>query len=148
MSLPAWANGWNKDIVQNSAGFLSVNQEALLAEVVETIIPTTDTPGAKSLGVHQFVQKVVADCNDKASQDNFAKGLDAIDASCKEKYQKPFADCDTQQRLEALKNAPQSFMGTAKWLTIKGYTTSEYVMTKLTHFEFAPARYHGCVPVK
>jgi hypothetical protein len=148
MSLPAWATGWHQNAMPNTLSFLSGSQETLLAEVVETIIPATNTPGAKALGVHQFVQKVVADCYDKNAQNDFSKGLDALETTSKAKYNKAFAECDTPQRIDLLKNADAKLMGIAKWLTIKGYTSSEYVMTKLTHFEFAPARYKGCVPVK
>ena len=38
---------------------VSAEQEKLLAEVAEVIIPTTDTPGAKAAGVAQFIVRVV-----------------------------------------------------------------------------------------
>ena len=45
-------------------------------------------------------------------------------------------------------SAEKSFIQLVKGLTIKGYLSSEYVMTNLRIYEYAPARYHGCVPVK
>ena len=47
--------------------------------MVETIIPATDTPGAKALNVHQFIQKMVADCYAKTAQETLQKGLDSLD---------------------------------------------------------------------
>ncbi len=35
------------------------DQEKMLASVSETILPTTDTPGAKEIGAHLFVLKMV-----------------------------------------------------------------------------------------
>ena len=56
VSLPTWAARWNQDLFDKSDSF---NHEKLLAALVETFIPTTDTLGAKDLGVHQFVQKMI-----------------------------------------------------------------------------------------
>ena len=63
--------------------------------------------------------------------------------------------CTPVQRLEVLttmsKSADadeQNFIRLARSLTIRGYLSSEYVMTKLMGYEMAPGRYLGCVPVK
>jgi Gluconate 2-dehydrogenase subunit 3 len=155
ISLPTWANGWNSSIIKSKSPLLLQEQEQILAEIVETIIPTTDTPGAKPLEVHRFVQKMIKDCYDKTSQETFSKGIDATEELAKKTYGKSFVECDAKQRNELLKSlekseiqANKSFLMMTKNLTINGYLNSEYVMTNLTHYEMAPARYHGCVPVK
>jgi hypothetical protein len=51
------------------------NQEAVLAEIAETLIPTTDTPGAKAMNVQQFILRMVDDCQPAESQKDFEKGL-------------------------------------------------------------------------
>ncbi|QMW06912.1 gluconate 2-dehydrogenase subunit 3 family protein [Spirosoma foliorum] len=152
ISLPAWANGWTTETVLTTRKILSVGQTELLAEMVETIIPATDTPGAKALNVHQFVQKMVADCYPKTAQENLNKGLDSLNDLAQKSFSKPFAQGDTAQRTALLTQLAQSpdqkeFYSLVKNLTIRGYMTSEYVMTNLTHYEFIPGRYHGCVPV-
>ena len=53
--LPTWASAWNTASLQGFKSSLPGLEEALLAEIVETIIPETDTPGAKKLEVHRFV---------------------------------------------------------------------------------------------
>ncbi|CAH0996083.1 hypothetical protein EMA8858_02213 [Emticicia aquatica] len=153
--LPSWANAWNKESISNSQFIISSSQETVLAEIVETIIPKTDTPGAKDLNIHQFTTKMVTDCYDKKSQDIFSKGIDLVDAAAKKDYSKTFIDCDAKQRLVILNklsnsenNDEKGFIRLVKNLTIQGYLNSEYVMTNLRVYEFAPARYHGCVPVK
>ena len=151
--LPAWANGWNRDTARQAAPLLSPRQDALLAEIAETIIPTTDTPGAKELGVHTFVQKMVADCYEPKAQAMFTKGLETLEATAQRTLGKSFAAADAAQRTELLKTTEanadtKAFFQMVKNLTIRGYLTSEYVMTNLTGFQMAPGYYKGCVPVK
>lgn len=153
ISLPAWASGWTAETVRSTQSLLSNSQTDLLADMAETIIPATDTPGAKALQVHQFVQKMVADCYDKPAQERLRKGLDSLDGQAQKSFGKPFAQGDTAQRTTLLTQLSQDsnqkeFYSLVKNLTIRGYMTSEYVMTNLTHYEFIPGRYHGCVPVK
>lgn len=153
--LPSWANAWNSTTVSNSPFIISSSQEMVLAEIVEAIIPKTDTPGAKDLNIHQFATKMVTDCYDKKAQETFSKGIDLVDATAKKDYSKTFADCDTTQKLAILNKMSNSenadeknFVRLIKNLTIQGYTISEYVMTNIRKFEFAPGHYYGCVPVK
>ena len=159
ISLPAWASGWSAETVRLNRTLLSPGQSDLLADVAETFIPATDTAtadrlGAKALNVHQFIQKIVADCSDKATQDVFLKGLTTVDDLARKSFGKPFNEGDATQRTALLTQlsqsadpAQKSFYGLVKNLTIRGYMSSEHVMTNLTHFEFIPGRYHGCVPV-
>ncbi|GAB3011475.1 gluconate 2-dehydrogenase subunit 3 family protein [Spirosoma pulveris] len=155
VSLPAWANGWTAETVHSTQKILSQSQTDLLAEFVETIIPATDTPGAKALNVHQFVQKMVADCYPKPSQETLQKGLDSLDGLAKTSFGKSFTEGDTAQRTALLTQlskssdtAQKDFYSLVKGLTIRGYMTSEYVMTNLTHYQFIPGHYYGCVPVQ
>ncbi len=152
VSLPAWATNWTATSIQPH---LPAAQDLLLAELVETIIPTTDTPGAKTLGVQTFVQKVIADCVSKADQDTFAKGLTATEALAQQTFSKGFVALDNPQRLQLVRQLAASqdatqkaFYNLVKGLTIRGYMSSEYVMTNLTHYQMAPGYYRGCVPVK
>ena len=87
---------------------ISASQENLLSEIVETIIPKTDTLGAKDLNVHQFTIKMVADCYDKKSQETFSKGFDLVDAAAKRGFSKTFIECDGKQKLEVLNKMSNS----------------------------------------
>ncbi|MPR36017.1 gluconate 2-dehydrogenase subunit 3 family protein [Salmonirosea aquatica] len=153
-ALPAWANGWNQQQLSKTH-FLTPAEDTLLAEVVETIIPATDTPGAKELGVHRFVQKMLDDCYDQKAQESFKAGLAALDGFSQQIFKKPFAEGTAPQRIYILEGtelsddpAKKAFFGMVKNLTIQGYMNSEYVMTNLTHYEMIPGRFHGCVPVE
>ena len=153
VSLPAWASGWNSSTISKT--FLSIGNEALLAELVETIVPTTETLGAKGLNVHKFIQTMLTDCFDKKAQDSFEKKLGDIDLLSINTFKKAFSECDGGQRLIIFQTLAQSqdketvgFYRTLRGLTIQGYTSSEYYMTRFTDYEMAPARFYGCVPIK
>lgn len=153
ISLPAWANGWTTETVRSTRPLLGRGQADLLADMAETIIPATDTPGAKALNVHQFIQKMVTDCYEPKAQQTLRTGLDGLDGLAQKSFGKSFGEGDATQRTALLTQlsqdpAQKEFYGLVKGLTVRGYMTSEYVMTNLTHYEYMPGRYHGCVPVK
>jgi Gluconate 2-dehydrogenase subunit 3 len=155
ITLPSWANAWSTNTLQNQHFNLSFSQETLLAEIVETIIPKTDTPGAKDLIINKFVEKMVVDCYDKKAQEIFAKGLISVENIAKKDYTKSFVECDVKQKLSILNsmlnssnNEDKDFVKLVKNITIQGYLNSEYVMTNLRKFQFLPGKYHGCVPAK
>ncbi len=152
--LPGCDLGSKKEAAEELQPYLSASQEGLLTQVVDTIIPATDTPGAKALNVPIFVQKMLVDCYEKETQDNVVKGLDALKAKAKQQYGKRFHACTTEERIALLAAmeksevvAEQDFYKTVKSLTVRGYMNSEYVMMNLTHYEAVPGHYYGCVPV-
>lgn len=154
VALPAWAHGWNEASIQSVQPYLTAGQEALLAEVVETILPATNTPGAKDLKLHTFVQKMLADCYEPDVQQNITKGLETAEQLAKQTYGKSFAACDTPQREEVLTRMEisidqnwSSFYKLVKELTLQGYLTSEYYLTNHTNYKMAPGHFYGCVPV-
>jgi hypothetical protein len=135
---------------------LNSGQEKLLAEIAGTIIPATDTPGAKDVYAHLFALKMVDDCYDKDKQQQFADGLKEIDGLAERSYGSIFINCTIPQRasiltgIEAKKGISKNliaFYNMMKNLTIQGYMTSKYVMTKLVIYELVPGRFHGTVPI-
>ncbi len=154
MSLPTWASGWTPESI-GQASNLSLEEDGLLAEIVETIIPETATPGAKSLKVHQFAMRMINDCYGAEAQKTLKQGLTITDVAAKQTYNKPFVECDKTQRMDLLNkmvgstNQPaKQFVNMIKNLTIQGYQNSEYVMVYIQKYNMAPGFYHGCVPVK
>ena len=153
LALPAWANAWTKASVAADHAILDPTQAEILTEVIDTLIPASDTLGAKALNVPDFVQKMLADCYEPAVQQNVKEGLDALQSIAKADFGQSFATCDTTQRLDLLRKmqaAPEAnrkeVYALIKNLTIQGYTTSEYVMTKFLNYNMVPGHYHGCVP--
>jgi hypothetical protein len=154
VSLPAWATSWTPDSIGPIAT-LSTTDEDLLAEIVETIIPETKTPGAKSLKVHQFAMRMINDCYGEPAQENLKQGLIRTEKTARQAYNKSFIASDAKQRTDVLTTmsnssdpADKQFVDMIKHLTIQGYMNSEYVMVNLLEYNMAPGFYHGCVPVK
>jgi hypothetical protein len=123
----------------------------LLAELVNTIIPDTDTPGAKAAGVHNFIALVLEDCVAPKEKEAFWSALEKADAACRAAHGKSFVDCTEQQRAKFLtdlsansaQSADPSFWPTLQGMTTFGYFTSEIGMTQALAYDPIPG---GWVP--
>jgi hypothetical protein len=154
---------------------LSADQQTLIADMAETIIPKTNTPGAKDLNLPAFVLKMLDDCYGKKDQEAFLAGLNKFNDLIKSKYNSAFSDLSPKDREAALTGIEESAKSKAKtattparrpkpqknlaadplmafyWgvkqQTIFGYTTSQYFMTKQIFYDMVPGRYIVHYPV-
>lgn len=136
---------------------LSASQRQLVAEVCETLLPRTATPGAHDLGLPQYVLKMLADCTPLPEQRIFVAGLGQLDAAAQRQHGRSFGASSVAQRtalLERIDQQPADFANelvgfyrAARQLTIDGYTNSKYFMTKQVVYELVPGRYNGYYPV-
>jgi hypothetical protein len=152
---------------------LDADQQSLIGDMVETIIPKTETPGAKDLNLQPFVLKMIDDCYGKKDQQAFLVGLGKFNELVKKKYDKSFGDLSVKDREAVLtgieeSNKPKAgtapgrrpkpqknlqadplvtFYWAVKQQTVFGYTTSQYFMTKLVFYDMVPGRYHVHYPV-
>ncbi|TJZ89838.1 gluconate 2-dehydrogenase subunit 3 family protein [Paracoccus gahaiensis] len=78
---------------------------AFLDEVAETIIPATDTPGAKEAGVGAFITQFVSDCYTDEEQAAFRDGMETLKAQAQDRFDRPFEDLDPEERREMLQAA-------------------------------------------
>jgi hypothetical protein len=138
--------------------------KALLAEIAETIIPETTSPGAKAANVQDFIQLMINDCYDEKAQKVFEAGLNKLNADSKSKFSgKDFMEITPEQRTELLTAIDQErvdynknkkkgddthYFQYMKELTLLGYFTSEPGATKALRYIAVPGRYDGCVPYK
>ena len=76
----------------------SATNIAMLDEVGETIIPTTNTPGAKATQIGAFMKTMVNDCYNERQQKIFTEGMAGLDAACKKMHDKTFIDCSPEQK--------------------------------------------------
>jgi Gluconate 2-dehydrogenase subunit 3 len=75
---------------------------AFLDEVAETILPQTNTAGAKAAGVGRFMTVMVNDCYTKDDQEIFHKGLNILDDECKKMHNVDFMKATPEQRKQLL----------------------------------------------
>lgn len=132
---------------------VSAADEALLMDIVDTLIPETDTLGAKSLQIHLFVLKMLDDCHIASDQRLFEDGLDRWESRVKEQYGRRFEETVLEDRLAFMKavgDNPEDglyrFFNIIRNRTIQGYLNSEYVMKNHVLYELVPGRYSGYAP--
>lgn len=140
----------------------SPDDVAYLDEIAETIIPQTDTPGAKAAKVGAFMTVMVRDCYEEKDQKTFRDGMDKINDAAKKKFDKTFMSITPQQRHELLvgidneqkensknkKDDPDNYFRLMKELTLLGYFTSEPGCTQALRYVETPGKYEGCIPYK
>ncbi|MES2417090.1 MAG: gluconate 2-dehydrogenase subunit 3 family protein [Bacteroidota bacterium] len=84
---------------KNGANLLSADQEKLITEIADIIIPTTaKSPGAKAAGVGPFISMMIKDCYPEDAQKAFVKGLDDIEARAQKDFGKSFLEASIKER--------------------------------------------------
>ena len=73
---------------------ITASEEALMKELVSSIIPEGKIPGAASLQVHDFVWVMVDDCMDQQKQSMFLNGLKGFDSYVKKITGNSFSSLD------------------------------------------------------
>lgn len=69
---------------------LAENQFALVSEITEIMIPRTDTPGARDVGVPAFVDDMLANVYSADAQQRFLGGLGAFQDEVRERTGQAF----------------------------------------------------------
>ncbi|HEV3414241.1 MAG TPA: gluconate 2-dehydrogenase subunit 3 family protein [Puia sp.] len=142
-------------------------QKGLIAALAETIIPATDTPGAKEAGVGDYIVLMIRDCTDRMSANKFIDGLKDLDHYCHSHFDKPYEQCSTRDQQDVLhyfekKGTPyggiigkaeqaylgRSFFTTLKQYTVEGYCTSQPGATRGLSYLYVPGSFHGCIPLQ
>ena len=138
--------------VLNKGGSVEVTdaQRALLAELADVIIPTTDTPGAKAARVEKFIVRLMRDCYVIEEQEKFYGGLAKLEDTCRKAHNKGFVDLNPKQKTEIVQDATKSnkaFFNQMKQLTVTGYFTSEIGATQALAYLPIPGKFEGDVPM-
>lgn len=131
----------------------SANDEEILAEFADIIIPTTaSSPGAKAAGVGAFIPMMIGDCYPAEMQKMFADGMKDMQAKCFKNFNKDFMTMSIEERQKlmvilkeetiAADKAPSFFL-IARDLTILGYFSSEIGCTQAREYLPVPGRYDG-----
>lgn len=83
---------------KGNASLFSADQEKLITEIADIIIPTTSTPGAKAAGVGPFIPMMIQDCYPEDAQKAFVKGLEDIEDRSKKEFNKSFLEMSVKER--------------------------------------------------
>jgi hypothetical protein len=131
-------------------------QMALVRAAADTIIPRTNTPSATDVGVHQFVNVIVAEHARDDERAALLAGLDAIDARATGQSGAVFSKLGAEARgklIESLESGPRDVEPARSWwqlkgLVVHGYFTSEPVMKDVLKSVVMPGRFEGAAPVQ
>lgn len=138
---------------------LSPQQADLLGTLVDLIIPPTDTPGAKAVGVHVFIDKMLEDWVGREGRLRFERGLAEVDQETRRLHRVGFVDATREQQVALLTRLdreasrarsdgvrPLPFFATLKEWTLVGYYTSEIGATQELRWLAVPGRYEADLP--
>lgn len=87
---------------------INAEQEQLVGDICETIIPKTSTPGAKDLNLPAFVLKMLDDCYKKKDQQAFMTGMGQFEDLVQKKYSKSFSELNVSDREAVLNDLEKS----------------------------------------
>ena len=115
----------------------SASDVALLDEVGDTIIPETDTPGAKAVRIGSFMAMMVLDTYEEKDQQVFKEGIEKLQAGFQDEFGHSFMEANQQERHQYLSrlnqnlsadqkaDEPSNYFRMMKELTLLGYFSSE-----------------------
>lgn len=147
----------------NTEDLFNKETQAFLNEVADTILPRTETPGAKDANVGNFMAVMVRDCYEDEDQKVFRKGVSQLNEASDKKFKLGFMEATPEQRTQLLteldkeqaeykktktKEAPNHYFTMIKQLTLLGYFTSEAGCTKALRYLPVPGKYVGDYPYK
>ena len=145
-----------------SSGVLDAHARRTVVIAAERIIPASGTPGATDADVVTFIDRMLADWYNSDERDRFLAGLRELDARCRARHGKDFADCDERDQVAELTafddaaaarrrrpgaNPNEHWFAMLKYTTVFGYCTSEIAMRRTLGAWPRPTRYDGCAPV-
>ena len=79
--------------------YLTKDQSDLVAEIAEVILPKTDTPGAKDVFVHRFVDTMFGEFMEEKDKAIFVDGLASVDQASQSAHGKNYVDCSTEEKI-------------------------------------------------
>jgi Gluconate 2-dehydrogenase subunit 3 len=140
--------------------------QPLVADLAETIIPATDTPGAKEAMVHVTVISMIKEAADRKTQNIFIDGLKEVEQYSNSHFSKSFSALAAAQQVEVVshfrdagknysgmigkiknKFAGKSFFHILKEYSTIAFCTSKSGATKTLAYDFIPGAYNSCMPM-
>jgi hypothetical protein len=149
---------------KDKTGLFSEEDFSFFDEVAETILPKTNTPGAKDAAVGQFIAMYSTECYGDMELKTLRDGINQLDEASKKLSGSGFMKSTAEQKqklltqidLEAKKyntarkenDAPHHYFTLMKQLTMLGFFTSKPGATQVLHYVPVPGKYEGCIEYK
>jgi hypothetical protein len=78
---------------------LTPEQDRLVLAVAEHILPETETPGARTARVNEFIDRMLAEYYPAEDRARFVAGLARLDERARRRHGRPFLECAAEQQL-------------------------------------------------
>lgn len=134
-----------KTPAKKGEGLLTADNIALLDEVGDTIIPTTDTPGAKAAKVGEFMNVYVSDCYRADQQKAFTEGLVTLNKACDKQFGKDFTKLTAAERTTLLTALEAEAKAYNQQVTDKEKPAREQAKKEMKEFYGAPLHYYTMI---
>ena len=134
-----------KTTTKKGEGLLSADDIALLDEVGDTIIPITDTPGAKAAKVGEFMKVYVSDCYRADQQKAFTEGLAALDKASEKQSGKKFGSLTVAERTTLLTALETEAKAYNQQIKDKEQAARDAAKKDMKEFIGAPVHYYTMI---
>tara|TARA_Y100001954_G_C15689691_1_gene542086 strand:- start:78 stop:659 length:582 start_codon:yes stop_codon:yes gene_type:complete len=134
--------------------FFSSDNGNLIFELVDTLIPNTEIPGAIEAKVHEFVESYVRDVYNKNKREWFIEELSNFNDKIKKFSSKSFFKLNIIEKINTLNEIQKKESGNSasfyidlKKLVIRGYFNSKIGVTQALNYRPIPGTFKGCIPL-
>ena len=134
------------------AGVLSAEDQALVEEIADTLLPTTaNSPGAKAAGVGPVINLLLTDCREPAEQKRVVDGLKQFRNTVGDHFAS-MSQTNRENWLRRVdaeaKTNQQHYLNLIRELSLQAYFSSETGATKALRYVMTPGKWVGCVPLE
>ena len=147
--------------------YFTDEEARFVTSYVDTLLPTTDTPGGLDVGVDRFIDKVMAATTPKGDEPSpMQAGILEFDDNARSQFGKVFWELEQDQRGQLFSEAEKSpryqpavwgtavgeqppigFYRSLKSMALWGYLSSEQVGTEVLNYDPIPGGYDGDIPL-
>jgi len=140
------------------------NNEALVADLAEVIIPATSTSGAKDVMAQKTIISLIKQCADRKTQNNFINGLRDVMKYADRKFGKPFTSLSPAEQkmiVAHFQEEGRNFSGTSgkiknkllgksffeilRYYTTVAFCTSQSGANNALAYNLIPGKYISCI---
>jgi hypothetical protein len=150
-----------------NVGSFAEKDVSFFDEIAETILPKTNTPGAKDAEVGKFMASYSTDCYDELQLQTLREGITKLNEASQKKYGSGFIKLAESQKQDLLteidaeakkynegintgsgKGQPLHYFTLMKQLVLFGFFTSKPGVTQVLRYVPVPGKYEGCIDYK
>lgn len=142
----------SQDRINTDTAVLHSHEIELLGNIVDVVIPATDTAGAKASDVDVYILEMLRTWYRPDEVAEFRKGLGAFDESVTIRFGQGFIDIDSESQtralVEALSGSDASVAQFVSWvrqMTLTGYYTSQTGASVELRYVPVPGSYNPCL---